>query len=69
MLMMQSYIADIEICMLWRNVYSLTWMLWLLGILVLIKSGVHQPAASIPGFLKLLLSANICMYVGMCLPV
>ena len=29
MLMMQSYIAVIQICVLWRLVYSQIWMLWL----------------------------------------
>ena len=30
---------------------------------LLIKSGAHQPQAGAPGFLVLLLSANVCMRV------
>ena len=34
--MIQTYIAFIQISVLWRNVYILTWMLWLLGFVILV---------------------------------
>ena len=36
LLMMQNYIVVTQICMWWEHVYSLIWMLWLLGFIVLV---------------------------------